>query len=44
MSREAWTARQQLEQRRMNASGTYLMPYGYGLEPKRQRPGADEAA
>ena len=45
LSRAAWTLVQQEAQRRMNGSGTDLMPYGYvGADPKRQKPGADEAA
>ena len=29
-----------IAQRRMNATGKDLMPYGYGLEAKRQKPSA----
>ena len=44
LSYTARTRLQQIAQRRMNASGKDLMPYGYGLEAKRQKPSADEAA
>ena len=30
-----------IAQRRMNDSGKDLMPYGYGLESKRQKPSAE---
>jgi len=36
MSRAEWTARQQLKQIRMNASGSTLMPYSY--QPKKSKP------
>ncbi len=42
LSRAAWTLLQQIAQRRMNASGTDLLPYG--TQSKRQKPSADEAA
>ena len=46
MSYQEWTTRQQLEQLRMNASGSTLMPYG--SESKRSKPSSsardDDAA
>ena len=44
LSYTAWTLLQQIAQRRMNASGTDLMPYG--TQSKREEPSAqyDDAA